>query len=192
MRDVSRRGYSAPSVTDALLLVDLVNRFDHEDAERLLASYRQATPQIVEAREHAARAGAAVIYVNDAPDRWTSDAPGLVRAAIEEGHGRNEVARVAPAAGDRFLFKPRYSGFDHTPLVLILRELGVDRIVLAGAATERCVVQTAIDGRELGFKVTILKDACAHVDEEIARIALTYAAQVVGAEVIQTRTWTAT
>lgn len=178
-------------MTDALLLVDLINRFDHEDGDRLLASYRRATPRIVEAREHAASTGVAIVYVNDEPGGWTSDAPGFVRAAIEEGRGGDDLARVAPAGGEPFVFKPRYSGFDHTPLVLILRDLGVDRIVLAGAATERCVVQTAIDGRELGFKVTILEDACACVDEGLERVALTYAARVVGAEVAQTGAWTA-
>jgi nicotinamidase-related amidase len=103
-----------------------------------------------------------------------------VREALD-GPGRDVVEALAPREGDRFVVKPRYSGFDHTPLELILRDLDVHRILLAGAATEGCVVQTAIDGRELGFKVTVLADACASPDERLEQVALTYLEEVVGA-----------
>lgn len=45
------------------------------------------------------------------------------------------------------------------------------------------VVQTAIDARELGLKVTILADACASVDQGDAELALAYAERVVCAHV---------
>jgi nicotinamidase-related amidase len=57
----------------------------------------------------------------------------------------------------------------------------VDRVLLAGAATEGCVVQTAIDGRELGFKITVLWNACASPEERLEQVALTYLEEVVGA-----------
>ena len=93
------------------------------------------------------------------------------------------VSMVAPGEGESFLFKARYSAFDHTPLDLLLRELEVDRILLCGAATEGCVIQTGIDARELGFKVTIVSDACATIDAELKRIALAYATSVGGIRV---------
>ena len=90
---------------------------------------------------------------------------------------------MAPREGDRLLLKPRYSVFDHTPLVILLRELETERLLLAGAATEMCVVQSAIDARELGYKVSILADACATTDPELERLAFDYAERVVGARV---------
>jgi nicotinamidase-related amidase len=54
---------------------------------------------------------------------------------------------------------------------------------LAGAATEGCVAQTAIDARELGFKVTVLAGACATVDERIEQVTLNYLENVVGARI---------
>ena len=101
----------------------------------------------------------------------------------EARHGRagDLVEQIAPGPDDRFVVKPRYSAFDHTPLVLILRELGIERILLAGAATEMCIVQTAIDAKEEGFKVSILAGACATTDPEIEELALRYAAEIVGA-----------
>jgi nicotinamidase-related amidase len=168
-------------VKDALLVIDVVNTFEHEDGDALLASFRERLPGIQTALARAREAGIPVVYVNDNAGRWDSDAPALVRAAVEGGRGGDVVAAVAPQPGDRFVLKPRYSAFDHTPLVIILRELEIERLLLAGAATEACVVQTAIDARELGFKVTILADACATVDEEIERLAFEYAGRVVGA-----------
>jgi nicotinamidase-related amidase len=50
---------------------------------------------------------------------------------------------------------------------------------MAGAATERCVVQSAIDARELG-KVTLVADALAGVDERMERLSLEYAERIVG------------
>jgi nicotinamidase-related amidase len=171
-------------VKDALLLVDVVNRFEHEDGDRLLASFRRRLPALRELLARSRAAGIPVVYANDTDGRWNSDAPGLVRAALE-GAGGDAVAEVAPQPADAVVLKPRYSAFDHTALVLLLRELEVERLLLAGAATEMCVVQTAIDARELGFKVTIVGDACATVDERIERLALEYAEEIVGARVTQ-------
>jgi nicotinamidase-related amidase len=124
-----------------------------------------------------------VIYANDNEGVWDGNAARLVRHAIDDGPGGELVAAIAPQEGDRFVVKPRYSAFDHTPLDIILRELEIERILLAGAATEGCVVQTAIDAREKGFKVTVLTDACATNDPRLEQIALEYLEEVVGARV---------
>ena len=78
------------------------------------------------------------------------------------------------------MIKPRYSAFDSTPLALILRELGIERIVLAGMTTEGCVAQTAIAGKEEGYKVTVVPPACATIHPELESIALAYLERVVG------------
>jgi len=65
-------------------------------------------------------------------------------------------------------------------LELLLRELEIERMLLIGAAVEGCVVQTGIDARELGFKVSVLADACATNDPGLAEVALRYAAEVGG------------
>jgi nicotinamidase-related amidase len=168
-------------VNDVLLLVDVINDFRHEDGERLLASFRRRHTGLVAALESARARQIPVVYANDNVGVWNGDAPGQVRRAIDEGRGGELIAAIAPRPEDRFVIKPRYSAFDSTPLELLLRELEVERILLAGAATEMCVVQTAIAARELGFKVSILVDACASVDEREEKIALDYAESVVGA-----------
>jgi nicotinamidase-related amidase len=167
-------------MNDILLVVDAINDFTHDDGATLLASFRDRLPAMVATLESARTAGLPVVYSNDAAHGWDGDAPGLVRRAIETGAGGDVVAALAPAPGERFFFKPRYSAFDHTPLGSILADDGVERIFLAGAAVEGCVVQTAIDARELGLKATIVTGACATVDAELEQIALAYASRVGG------------
>jgi nicotinamidase-related amidase len=167
-------------VKDALVVVDVFNDFDHEDGAALLASFRERVPAMVGAIESARRGNVPVVYVNDQQGQWDADAPGLVRAALARRPGGAVLAPLAPKRGDCFLLKPRYSAFDRTPLVLLLRELEVERILLMGAATEGCIVQSGLDARELDLKVTILADACATNDSELADIALRYAESVGG------------
>jgi nicotinamidase/pyrazinamidase len=45
-----------------------------------------------------------------------------------------------------------------------LRECGVKRVFLAGLATDFCVAWSAIDGREAGFEVVVVEDACRAID----------------------------
>jgi nicotinamidase-related amidase len=185
--DPGRRPAPAPrtasaKLSDALLLVDVINDFRHEDGERLLASFRERLDGLTAAISQARDAETPIVYANDNRGQWDGDRDRLVREALE-GPGGDLVDAIAPREGDRFVVKPRYSGFDHTPLELILHDLEVDRILLAGAATEGCVVQTAVDGRELGFKITVLADACASPDERLENVALTYLQDVVGARI---------
>lgn len=170
---------------DALLLVDVVGDFRHEGADALLESFRARHAAIVATLGRARELGVPVIYANDNFGDWHGDASRLVRDAVERGRAGELVAALAPREEDRFVVKPRYSAFDHTPLVLLLREHEVERIVLAGAATEMCVVQTSIDAREEGFKVSILADACATNDERLERLALEYAETIVRARVVR-------
>ena len=87
---------------------------------------------------------------------------------------------LVPLPGERFVIKPRYSAFDHTPLALILEELGCARLLLAGMTTEGCVTQSAIAARELGLNVSVVAEACATVNREHEETALRYLVDVVG------------
>jgi nicotinamidase-related amidase len=167
---------------DALLLVDVIHDFRHEDGEALLASFRERQPALVDAIA-AARGRIPVVYANDMRDRWDSDAPGYVADVRATGLAGELLAEIAPQEGDIFVFKPRYSAFDSTPLTILLEQLHVERLLLAGSATEMCVTQTAIAARELGFKVTVLADCCATLDPELEEIALRYLERVVGAHI---------
>jgi nicotinamidase/pyrazinamidase len=63
-----------------------------------------------------------------------------------------------------------YSAFrenDHkttTGLAGYLRERGIERIYLAGLATDYCVAYSALDAAELGFAAIVIEDACRAID----------------------------
>jgi nicotinamidase-related amidase len=168
---------------DALLVIDAVDLFEHEDADRLLRSFRARVHDVREAIEAARGNNVPVVYVNDHHGRWDGDAPGLVEAA-SSGPGSDVIPAIRPRPDEPFLFKARYSAFDHTLLEILLAELGAERLILVGATTEGCVVQSGIDARELGFKVTIVANACASIDSELEELALRYAREVAGMQVV--------
>ncbi len=66
-----------------------------------------------------------------------------------------------------FFVRDPVSG-EETPTELegILRDRGVEHVVVCGLATDYCVKETAIDAARLGFGVTLLSDAIAAVDLE--------------------------
>jgi nicotinamidase-related amidase len=178
----TERDRENPGVETALLLVDVVKDFEHEDGERLLASFRDRHPALLAALREARATGLMVVYANDSDEPWDSDAPGLVRRALG-GRGGDLVAAVAPLPGETVVLKPRYSAFDATPLASLLEEAGVGRLLLAGTATEMCVFQTAADALRLGLEVEIRADACATVDERHESLALAYLEEVLGVTV---------
>lgn len=170
---------------DALLLVDVLKDFRHDDGDALLASYRRRHPQLVALLEGARAAGRPVVYANDGAGRWDSDPDGLVREAVTRGKAGELVAAVAPREGEPLVLKDAYSAFDGTSLAELLRRLEIGRILLAGTATEMCVFQTALDGRRAGFEVVVRGDASASVDEGNARLALEYVERVPELEVVR-------
>jgi nicotinamidase-related amidase len=173
-------------VAHALLLVDVIKDFLHEDGERLLASYRQRHGALVAAIAAARSAGEPVVYANDNAGPWESDAPALVGQAVEKGRGGELVAAIAPQEGDTFVLKTGYSAFDQTPLASLLREeLGVDELAIAGTATEMCVFQTVQDAMRLGFAASVLANACATVEPEHERLALDFLERVEGVPIVR-------
>ncbi len=52
-----------------------------------------------------------------------------------------------------------YSGFDGTNLAQLLREKGVEEVLVGGLATDYCVKHTVLDARRAGFEVKALADA---------------------------------
>jgi hypothetical protein len=95
-------------MTGALLLVDVIKDFRHEDGDRLLESYRERFDALEATLEQAPTDGVPVICANDNAGIWDGDAPRLVRQAVKEGLAGDLVAQVAPREGDRFVVKPRY------------------------------------------------------------------------------------
>src|SRR5262249_49803932 len=68
---------------------------------------------------------------------------------------------VKPAGDEIVISKSSSGAFATTNLDRILRNLGVDTLVLAGTSTQGCVESTACDAADLGYRVIVVSDACA-------------------------------
>ena len=175
------------SVAEALVVLDVITTFEHDDGDRLLESMQELR-SCPRARARARARESSVVYVNDAAGDWDGDAPRRIERALA-GKGGDVLRDVMPQRGDLVLFKPDYSAFDGTALGHILDERGVTRVVLAGAATEMCVAQTGIAARASGYQVTVLRDACATVDPENEQISLAYLEHVTGSVIRDADDW---
>jgi len=167
-------------MADTLLLVDVLSDFSHGDGPRLRASFCEHAAELEALIEATRRAGVPVVYANDHFGDWSADRADVVHRA-RAGGALEGAEGILPRADEPLILKPRYSAFDQTPLQLLLSELGTSRILLAGAALEMCVAQTAIAAREHGHQVSVMVDACAEIDQANARIACAYLERVVGA-----------
>jgi nicotinamidase-related amidase len=155
----------------ALVVIDMINTYDHEDAERLRDSAERAVPVLGELVERARDAGAPVIYVNDNFGQWRSDQNALVEDALASEHA-SLVEPIVPDEEAMFVVKARHSIFYETPLEYLLRQEGIDEVVLTGQATEQCVLYSALDAHIRHIPVIVPRDALAHIDEDLAEAAL--------------------
>ena len=156
----------------ALVVVDRLNRYDHEDAGKLAESVEEALPQIVDLRDRAAASGdVLLVYSNDNFERWDQTRDDLARNALD-GERPDLVEPILPPPDVPFLPKGRHSIFYETPLAHLLRTQEVERVVLCGQVTEQCILYSALDAVLRGYAIEVPPDAVAHIVPEFAEAAL--------------------
>ncbi|AYN43397.1 cysteine hydrolase [Streptomyces dangxiongensis] len=170
----------------ALLVVDMINTYDHKDADLLLSSARTVVPVVADVLRRARGLSVPVIYVNDNFGEWRSHHGELLDQALSGPHGCL-VEPLKPDGGSLFVLKARHSAFFETPLEYLLRQQNIDQLVLTGQATEQCVLYSALDAHIRHFEVTVPMDAVAHIHEDLARAALQMMERNMGARVCTSR-----
>lgn len=171
----------------ALLVVDMLNRYEHDDAEPLRDSVRTVVPVIADLVARAKDDGTLIVYVNDNHGDWTMGRGGLTRWALE-GKDPSLVEPIAPPKDVPFLVKARHSAFYATQLEYLLRDQDVDRIILVGQVTEQCILYTALDAYIRHFDLVVPRDAVAHIHEDLAEAALRMMETNMRAEVLDAQT----
>jgi nicotinamidase-related amidase len=171
----------------ALVVVDMLNPYDHEDAEPLAESVRERLPRMVELRDRAHEAAdVLLVYANDNYERWDATRDDLLDGALSGAHP-DLVEPIAPPRGVPFLPKGRHSAFYETPLSHLLQVEDVERLVICGQVTEQCVFYTALDAFLRGYEVVIPTDAVAHIVPEFSEAALGMMRKNLHAEVREAR-----
>ncbi|MEU9500718.1 isochorismatase family cysteine hydrolase [Streptomyces sp. NPDC048196] len=155
----------------ALIVIDMLNSYEHEDAELLLPSVRATVPRLTALLERARGSDTEVIYVNDNFGLWRSHHDEILDTALSGPHA-DLVEPVRPDEKSLFVLKARHSIFYQTPLEYLLRQHGIETIVLCGQVTEQCVLYSALDAHIRHIGVTVVEDACAHIHRDLAEAAL--------------------
>jgi nicotinamidase-related amidase len=157
----------------ALLLIDVINDLEFPEADQLLRYALPMARQIAALKQRAKEHGVPVIYVNDNFGRWRSDFHAQVEHCLRDDvRGKEMVELLRPDDDDYFVLKPKHSGFFSTTLDTLLDYLGVQTVILAGIATNICVLFTANDAYMRDFKLIVPCDCAASNTEDENRHAL--------------------
>ena len=172
-----------PLVLDhaAVLVVDMLQDFVYGalTCERAVAIV-PATARLLDA---ARKAGMPVIFCNDA------HRPGIDKElalwgdhAIIGTPGAEVIPELKLSDKDYVVPKRRYSGFFQTDLDILLKELGVDTVIVTGLHAHMCVRHTSADAYMLGYEVVVAKEATDSFTEEDYTYGIAYLKTCYGAD----------
>jgi nicotinamidase-related amidase len=89
-------------------------------------------------------------------------APGPMGRILVRGEpGHDIIAELSPRAGEPVIDKPGKGAFYQTDLDLMLRNRGVETLLVGGVTTEVCVNTTVREANDRGFRCIVLADCCA-------------------------------
>jgi nicotinamidase/pyrazinamidase len=166
----------------ALVVVDVQNDFADPAGSLSVAGGSDIIPAVNGEIEAASAGGALVAYTQDwhppSTPHFAKDGGIWPVHCVAETWGAALHPELLVVAGGRVRKgangEDGYSGFtmrdpetgDTIPTELeeLLRERGVERVVVCGLATDYCVKATALDATRLGFETAVLVDAIRAVD----------------------------
>jgi nicotinamidase-related amidase len=185
----------------ALLVFDMHNQIvkplvydkDSPGAKALPHIEKGLIPRLKKLIEHCRSKGIPVIYTYHAHRKDGSDmgivaelVPGVKERTrfIMGMKGIEIYDEIKPQEGDIVVDKRRFSAFYETDLELILRGMGVDTLIIAGAVLDLGLESTARDAVDRDFKLILPSDGVAARDlpdagwgpiphEEVEKVVLT-------------------
>ena len=172
-----------------LLVVDPYNDFISDGGKiwpriKAVAEANNCVPHMQQVLNAAREAGLRVFYAMHHRYRpgdyesWSYIAPiqraAWQRKAFEFGTWGGEFrAEFVPAAGEIVAMEHWCSsGFANTDLDLQLKRHGIHRLIVIGLIAHTCIEATVRYAAELGYDVTVVKDATADYSDEMMHAAL--------------------
>jgi nicotinamidase-related amidase len=158
-------------VRAALVVIDMLNPYEHEDGENLARNVEPVVEPLASLIARAREADVELIYVNDNYGNFAASRDDLVARAL--GGRRPELVEpLAPPADVAFLPKVRHSAFYSTTLEYLLRRGEISQLILTGQVTEQCILYTALDAYVRHYDVCVVSDAVAPIDHDLGEAAL--------------------
>lgn len=178
----------------ALINVDYTYDFVAEDGALTCGEPGQVIEEkIVELTKEFIQAGDYVVFAIDAhkegdtlhPESKLFPPHNIIGTSGRELYG--ELADVYEKNKEKdnvyYYDKSRYSAFAGTDLEIKLRERGIEELHIIGVCTDICVLHTAVDAYNKGFKIVIHKDAVASFNQTGHEWALGHFKDTLGAEI---------
>jgi nicotinamidase/pyrazinamidase len=167
----------------ALIVVDVQNDFGDEKGSLYVRGGERVVPVVNREIDRAPAAGAMIVYTQDwhpeSTPHFQKDG-GIWPVHCVQGQWGSEFHPDLKLAGEVVRKgtggEDGYSGFTvrdpssgaetGTRLESLLRDAGIEKVVLVGLATDYCVKETALDAVGKGFGTTVLLEAIRAVDLE--------------------------
>lgn len=170
----------------AVVVVDVQRLFTDMVGAPIAPPLAEVLPKIGKLVGDARRAGATVILVRsiiapEAHSRSTNEWPEFMRAGMAPGaRGTEFDSCLDVQPGDLEVIKQRYSAFFGTRLDAILRERGIDTVIVLGLTTNVCVQSTARDAWQHDYRTITVADCCAEIGEGSHAASLAWTARNFG------------
>ncbi len=107
-----------------------------------------------------------------APSKRIGDAGPMGRILVRGEPGHDIVSELYPAAGEPVIDKPGKGAFYQTDLESMLKNRGIDNLLVAGVTTEVCVNTTVREANDRGYRCVVIGDACASYFPEFHEMGL--------------------
>ena len=160
----------------ALLIIDMQNDFVLPGAPAQVEGAHATLGHIAELLSHFRSQKLPVFHIVREYRADGSDIEISRREAFMQGpkyavpgtEGAGIVKELTPVDGEYKIIKPRFSAFFGTELDLLLRRLGIGRLVLCGTQYPNCIRATAYDALSHGYETLVITDATSAATDEIA------------------------
>jgi nicotinamidase-related amidase len=159
-----------------LLVIDMQNEFLKEFGAVFFHYAVEIVPNVKRILDGARKARIPVVFTAHTHEDPKSDGgltaewwPEIKRgkSLIKGTRGVEVVKPLAPRKGERVISKHRYSAFYSTNLEMVLRNLGVTDLIIAGVLTNVCCESTARDAFFRDFRVFFVADATATTEPDL-------------------------
>lgn len=171
----------------AVVVIDMQNTFCEAGAPAEVPAARTIAPAIDRLTALARRTGMPVIWVLHANThrQGRSDWELFFNHVVADDVKARTIESLAPRRqqvwsglttdqADLTVFKNRYSALipGSSPLERLVRNLGIDTLLIAGTKTNVCCEATGRDAMMLDFRTVMVSDACAALSDDDHRAAL--------------------